>query len=92
MMSFKSHDEKFLITFHHEDESDVKHLSFEAKEEVSVCNLAHAIFIDCFCNREIDSPKVHCKVKTPSKDFEFTIPTCQSFDETLFQISDHIMF
>ena len=85
-MSKFSHDGKFIIVY--EDSANTVHL--DTGKEVSVWEIAHAVYIDCICDTETEVEEFKCLVKTPKSKVEFTVKKELSITETLSVICDNI--
>ena len=94
MSVIESSDKKFLITIHSPSESSkLQVIEFKAENSVSFYDFASTIYIDCFCKSGtlITAENVLCKLETPTYNKEFTIKKCETIDETLSIVSDHII-
>lgn len=85
-MSKFSHDGKFIIVY--ENSSNKVHLN--TGKEVSVWEIAHAVYIDCICDPHKEAETLKCIVKTNKNQFEFTVKKEFSITETLSVICDNI--
>lgn len=87
MLQKISHDGKFTIIFP-KAEDNVQPVTLKAETEVSVWEVAHAIYIDCVCEPQIDAYTLTCKLETPTNKLDVTVSTDFSIQKTLSKICD----
>ena len=91
-MEIISRDNKFVISMEYSENANPL-VCLRAKENVSIFDLANAIFWDCFCvdscGLQIENSRILCKVIT-EKEYEFVIDRGTSTLEMTYQISERI--
>lgn len=88
-MNKLSHDGKFTISYD-KAEGNTQKICLVTEKEISVWELAQAIYIDCICDGQIDANTLQCTVQTSKIKTEVTISRDLSVEETLFKICDFI--